>query len=119
MRISLVWIALLLIFATPTTGQNNGFPFVNSVEPQTAKAGDTVMARGARLGAETVAALYLTDGTTDLKVEIVEQTATSLKFKIPRAAKPGRFALMVLTTGREGRYIEEPVKITIEPETAR
>jgi uncharacterized membrane protein len=64
-----------------------------------------------------VAALYLTDGKNDIKVPIIEQTATSIKFRIPPEAQPGRFALMVLTKGKEAKFIEEPVKITIELET--
>lgn len=119
MRISLGWLALLLFLTSTAGGQNTGFPFVSSVEPQTAKIGDTVTARGTRLGSDAVTALYLTDGTVDIKVEVLDQNDTTLKFKIPRTAKPGRFALMVRTSGPEGRLIEEPVKITIEPETAR
>lgn len=117
MRISVIWIALLLVCAVPARGQNGGFPMMSSVEPASVRGGDTATARGVRLGAEVVAALFLTDGALDVKVEIVEQTATTLKFRVPRSLKPGRFALMVLTAGRDGRYIEEPVKITVEPET--
>lgn len=116
MRISAVWMALLLL-ALGAFGQNVAFPLVTSVDPQSARPGDVVTAHGSRLGTDTVAAVFLTDGTTDVKVEIVEQSAAALKFKIPRAVKPGRLALMVLTAGQEGRYIEEPVKITIEPDT--
>ena len=61
-----------------------------------------------------MAELFLTDGKNDLKVPIQEQTATNLKFKIPTAAKPGRFALMILTKGKEPKLIEQPVKVTID-----
>jgi len=64
-----------------------------------------------------VAGLYLTDGKVDIKVPIIEQTATSIKFRIPSEAKPGRLALMVLTKDKPPRLIEEPVKITVESET--
>lgn len=117
MRISMIWIALLLLCAVPARGQNGGFPMMSSVEPAAVKGGDLATARGVRLGTDAVAALFLTDGAIDVKVEIVEQTATTLKFRIPRSLKPGRFALMVQTPGQDGRYIEEPVKITVEPET--
>ena len=36
------------------------------------------------------------------------------KFKIPAAAKAGRFSLMILTGGKDPKYIEQPVKVTIE-----
>jgi len=34
--------------------------------------------------------------------------------KIPATTKPGRLALMVLTTGKVPKLIEQPVKVTIE-----
>ncbi len=117
MRISVLWITLLLICAVPAWGQSNSLPIMSSVEPASGRPGDIMVARGANLGPENVTALYLTDGTIDIKVEMIEQTAVTVKFKIPAAVRPGRLALMVLTSGKEGRLIEEPVKITIEPET--
>ena len=90
---------------------------MSSVDPGSGKVGDVLVIKGVNLGPQSVAALYLTDGTTDVKVPILEQTATSIRFKIPPEAKPGRLALMVLTGGKEPRLIEEPVKITVEPET--
>jgi len=45
---------------------------------------------------------------------VTEQTATSLKFKIPAGAKTGRFSLMILTGGKDPKYIEQPVKVTVE-----
>jgi len=61
-----------------------------------------------------VAKVYLTDQKKDMVVEVTEQTATSLKFKIPATAAPGRFALMLLTSGKEPKLIEQPVKLTVE-----
>lgn len=117
MRISVLWIVLLLLCAAPAGGQTAGLPMMNSVDPASGKPGDLVTARGSRLGPEDVVAVFLTDGNVDIRVEIVEQTAAAIKFRIPRTAKPGRMALMVLTGGREGRYIEEPVKINIQADT--
>ena len=45
---------------------------------------------------------------------LTEQAAASIKFKIPATAKAGRFSLMILTTGKEPKYIEQPVKVTVE-----
>ena len=61
--------------------------------------------------------MYLTDGKSDTKMEILEQTDTLVKFRIPPGTKPGRFAVMVLTNAKDARLIEEPVKITVEPDT--
>lgn len=91
---------------------------MNAVEPASGRIGDVLTVQGASLGQDAVAALYLTDGQTDTKVIITEQTATSIKFRIPPQAKAGRFALMVLTTGKSAKLIEEPVKVTVEAEPA-
>jgi hypothetical protein len=112
-------IPLLLALAVPAGGPppQGSMPIMNSVDPVFGRAGDVLAIHGDHLGRDFVAALYLTDGKTDVKVAIVEQTATRLRFKIPSEAKPGRFALMVLTVEAVPKLIEQPVKITIEPDT--
>jgi len=92
-------------------------PIIDSVEPTEGKAGDVLTIAGVNLGPDNLATLYLTDGKTDIKVLITEQTATSIGFRIPPAAKPERFALMVLTKGNVPKVIEEPVKVTVESES--
>jgi len=89
-------------------------PQMQSVDPASAKAGDVVTVTGENLDQSIVAALFLTNGKDDFKAEITEQTATSIKFKIPSAVKTGRLALMVLTKGKEPKLIEEPVKVLVE-----
>jgi len=117
MGISLISIPLLAALALPANLQAQSvMPAMSSVEPDSGKVGDVLVIQGANLDRDNVAALYLTDGRTDIQVPIIEQTATSIKFRIPPEAKPGRFALMVLTKGKEPKLIEEPVKITVEPE---
>lgn len=93
-------------------------PQMQTVEPASGKTGDVLTATGANLDQNTVAALYLTNGKEDFKVEITEQTATAIKFKIPAISKTGRLALMVLTKGANPKYIEEPVKVLIETPVA-
>lgn len=118
MRISLLSIPLLLAAAHPAPlWSQNDMPFIRSVEPGVGKAGDVLVLQGANLGQDSVAALYLTDRKNDFKVVMIEQTAESIRFKIPSEATPGRFALMVLTTGKDPRLVEQPVKVTIERET--
>jgi hypothetical protein len=113
-------IPLLLAFAAlGGAPQVQGpMPMMNSVEPASGRVGDTLAIRGENLGSDNVAALYLTDGKVDIKVAIVEQTARTLRFKIPPEAKPGRLALMVLTREAAPRLIEQPVKITVESDTS-
>ena len=109
-------ITVFFAFAVPIRlfGQST-IPQMQTVDPASGKSGDVVAVTGDNLDQDTVAALYLTDGKEDVKVEITEQTATVIKFKIPANAKTGRLALMVLTKGKDPKLIEEPVKVLIEP----
>jgi hypothetical protein len=89
-------------------------PQMKTVEPGNGKVGDLQTVTGENLGKANVAKLYLTDGTNDIEVPIEAQEATSLKFKIPAKAKPGRLALMILTRGKDPKLIEQPVKVMID-----
>jgi hypothetical protein len=89
-------------------------PRMNSVDPGTGRAGDEIVVAGENLEKALVAKVYLTDQKNDFVVDVTQQTATSITFKIPAKAPAGRFALMLLTTGKEPKLIEQPVKLTVE-----
>jgi hypothetical protein len=111
-----VLVAALLTLSLPTAlPAESAMPQMTNVEPGSGISGDVLAVSGEKLDQNNVAAVYLTDGEFDIKLVITEQTATSIKFRIPAEAKPGRFALMVLTTGKDQKLIEEPVKVTVEP----
>ena len=113
-RLSGLWrLLLLLLFVTVVFGQFV-MPRITSVEPASGKVGDELTALGENLGKAYAAELYLTDGTTDFKVAITDQTATAIKFKIPSEVKPGRYSLMTLTR-RVPQPLEvvQPVKVTV------
>jgi hypothetical protein len=114
MRISLLSLTLLLLLAASARSQST--PFIRAVEPASGTIGDVFQVQGDNLDEAHVAALYLTDGKVDVKVQIAVQSATLIKFKILPETKAGRFALMVLTAGKNSRLIEEPVKVTIQVE---
>lgn len=103
---------LLLLAACLASYAQSAMPRMTSVDPDTAKIGDAVVATGENLDKASVAKVYLTDGKNDLIVEVLQQTATNIKFKIPAKAT-GRMAVMVLTTGKEPQLIEQPVKVKI------
>lgn len=115
MRKSSFVIAVLFALAASTLlFAQSTMPQMQTVEPASAKIGDMVTVTGENLDQTIIAALYLTNGKDDFKVEITGQTATEIKFKIPAAVKTGRLALMVLTKGKDAKLIEEPVKVVIE-----
>jgi len=89
------------------------FPRITAVEPDTGKAGDVVSAKGENLSKAAIAELYLTDGKNDTKVQIDEQNDAEIKFKIPSAAKAGKYHLMVLTANKAS-MIEQPVVFNVE-----
>ena len=117
MKCSLILLLLALLIATvipaPAEAQTS-FPRMSSVTPDTGKVGDALTVEGENLDKTGVIGLYLTDGKTDWKTEIVEQTNTSIQFKIPDNAQTGRFSLMILTGGEEPKLIEQPLKVTVE-----
>jgi hypothetical protein len=116
MRLSFV-VAFLVAASFVSYGQQ-AMPRMASVEPDSGKVGDVIVVTGENLQKDAVAKLFLTDGKNDTPVEIVEQTATTIKFKIPAKAANGRLALMVLTVGKDAKYIEQPVKVSVgEPQT--
>ncbi len=118
MRISLLAIRLLFVLMAATLLQSqSGMPLLRSVEPASGKAGDVLTVTGENLGHDDVAELYLTDGNNDFKASIVEQTSTSMQFKLPAEAKPGRYSLMVLTKGANPKLLEQPVKVEVTAAT--
>ena len=103
----------LLIFASLIMAQAV-LPRMTSVEPVTAKAGAEVSVAGENLDKGNVTEVYLTDGKNDFKVQVTQQAAAAIKFKVPDSMKPGRFSLMVLTATKPTRLVEQPVRLTVE-----
>ena len=87
---------------------------LTSVDPMNGKPGDAATTSGENIGKGKVAELFLTDGTNDFKVVMVEQNETQIKFTIPATIKPARYALMIKTGGSQARLLEQLVKITVE-----
>lgn len=110
----LSFVVPLLIAASLAAYAQQPMPRMTTVEPGNGKAGDVITVAGEHLEKTQVAKVYLTDGKEDVEVEIAEQAAAAIKFKIPANAKVGRFALMLRTAGKEPKLIEQPVKVTVD-----
>lgn len=106
-------LVILALFSLPVLGIVE-VPKMTSLAPETGKPGDLVTVEGEYIGKTHVAELYLTNGSTDWKCDIVGQTDTNIQFKIPAKVPNGRYALMVLTTTKPPKLIEEPVKVSVE-----
>lgn len=116
------FIAGLMAFATllaagESAAKDQGWkptPLMRSVTPDTAKVGEILTAAGEYLDKARVKEIYLTDGKAEFKTEIVEQSQNEAKIRVPATVKPGRWRLMVLTTGVEPQLLEQPVTVEIQ-----
>jgi hypothetical protein len=88
-------------------------PMLRTVDPDSVKAGAFATVSGENLDKSRVSELYVTNGTVDVKLDIVEQTSTAIKFKLPAKVAPGRYNMMVLLAGDPPRLIEEPARVTV------
>jgi hypothetical protein len=116
MRASLV-VALLIAACVVAWGQQ-AMPRMTAVDPGTCKVGDLLTVTGENLHKANVAKVYLTDGSNDMQMDIADQAETTIKVKVPAKTKTGRFALMLLTTGKDPKLIEQPVKVTVQDASA-
>jgi hypothetical protein len=109
-----VLVSLLLVIGIAVWAEQP-MPKMVTVDPLNGKAGDVIVATGENLQKDAVAKLYLTDGKNDIACEMLEQTDKTIKFKIPaRAPQGARLTVMVLTTGKDAKLIEQPVKVEID-----
>jgi hypothetical protein len=112
MKMSFV-VPLLVSAVLAAVYAQQAMPRMATVEPDNGKVGDVVTVAGENLQKDVVAKVYLTDGKNDFEVQIVDQNATAIKFKIPAKAT-GRLALMILTAGKDAKLMEQPVKVQVE-----
>lgn len=106
--------ALPILLAAGLAAFAQSMPRMTGVDPGNGKSGDEITVAGENLQKTNVAKVYLTDGKNDMALEITDQTPTSIKVKLPAKLPAGRFALELLTTGKEPKLIEQPVKFTVE-----
>ena len=105
-----------LQLASAATTENHDVlptPVLRTVNPDTVRAGDIATVSGEYLDKSRVEEVYLTNGTLDVKVQILGQTATAIKFRVPEKLAAGRYNLMVLLVSDPPKLIEEPARVTV------
>ncbi len=112
--VCLVCVSFAATIAAATNEPYHPVPMLKAVDPDTAKAGDQLTATGTNLTKASIANLYMIQGEKTIQVAIQSQTEQAIQFKVPADVKPGRFQLMILTTGANPQYLEEPVYFTVE-----
>jgi hypothetical protein len=93
-------------------------PQISTVVPRVVKPGDTVIVTGISLSDDRVEEVYLSDHKFDMKVKVLDQTAKTIKFRVPPFAKPGRMQLLMLMKaekeGEDPKLLELPAYLLIE-----
>jgi len=92
---------------------------LKEVRPDRGKAGSVLLVRGSDLSKEKVDSVYLSDQTLDMMVKVLNQTDSFIEFRIPPSVKPGRLQLVIKTTGKESRILEQPFYIRVEESPQR
>ncbi len=114
MRLRKHWSIVVCLISLAALLQGQGMPRMSAVEPANAKAGAEATATGENLDKATITEIYITNGKEDIKLTIVQQSATAIKFRVPAGTKGGRYSMMLLTAGADPKLIEQPVKLTVE-----
>jgi hypothetical protein len=89
-------------------------PQMESLSAKTAKPGDVIEISGIGLSDRKIDELYLTDHKFDMRVKVLEQKDTLIRFRVPPFAKPGRMQILALTKGQDPKLLEQPLYILIE-----
>jgi hypothetical protein len=110
--LALLPIPALLLLVSGALWAFQNFPRCTSLDPDTAKTGDTVNVTCENVNKTTVADLYLTDGKDDTKIAIMDHTADKITFHVPRI-KPGRYHIAFLTANKAS-MVEQPIVLTVE-----
>lgn len=110
-------IALALLFTSYCLASDELAPQISTVAPKVVKPGDTVVVTGVSLGENQVEEVYLSDHKFDMKVKVLEQNATMIKFRVPPLSKPGRMQLLMLMKAikdEDPKLLELPAYLLIE-----
>ena len=93
-----------------------GVPVMKEVVPATAFPGTVVLVNGEFLDRLHVAGVYLTKGTVDTKVQVVAQSKSELKFRVPADTENGCYGITVLTSAKVPMLLDQPVWLTVKRE---
>lgn len=115
----LIMVVLAGLFLVPVPATPiDGVPTMRTATPEVIVPGAVMKVTGEYLDRQHVEKVFLTDGKTDYELTVTTQKAALVEVKVPVDIKPGKFFLMVLTTGSDGMLIEQPVHVkVVEPGT--
>jgi hypothetical protein len=100
--------------APPEVAPRDAAPQMDSLSVKNAKPGDVIDIVGVGLSDRKIDEVYLTDHKFDMRVKLLEQNETLIRFRVPPFAKPGRMQILALTKGDDPKLLEQPLYILIE-----
>ena len=114
--VALISISVMALVAVPLKATDNDpqTPYIQTVSPESAKPGSIITVVGNCLGKNLASEIFLTRGSSDIKLEITSQKASQIVAKLPSGMEAGRYRLMILSTGIAPRFIEQPVQLIVE-----
>jgi len=113
-KLWLLTIAIATVFASVfLAGTVSTRSSIVRLEPDSGSPGDVIIAYGVNLDSSRVEDLSLTDGNGHALVTIVQQSETSIRFRIPAMLTKGRYTLVIHPAGRYTTSIEQPVTLTV------
>ncbi len=101
-----------LIARIPAVIPDTPVAVMEQVMPEEAMPGETVTVKGYGLDATNVREVYLMWGMSEFKVQIVKQTNTMIRFKVPVDMPPGAMRLAIMVAGR-AELVEQPVMLVV------
>jgi hypothetical protein len=87
-------------------------PLIERVAPAEAIAGETVSVTGFQLDSKHVSELYLSGPEIRYKVEILTQSESEIRFRVPANVPPGDLCIAMKVEGRT-ELVEQPVFLKI------
>jgi hypothetical protein len=112
--------AWAMLLALPNTGSTfrdrdpREATRIDRVEPAKARPGDIVMIYGRGLERSKIADVLLTDEDHSALTHILDQSGTLIRVRLPRMLEPGFYSIVLATSDRETRFLDQGVTIKVE-----
>ncbi len=109
----IVGLFVLVVALGIMTRQHAGAPLITAAEPPTALPGEVVTVFGREIGASRVAEILLTNAQGRWKAEILSQSRSAVRFKVPKQVERGRLLLVIKTADDPPQWLEQPASLVV------
>ena len=122
-KATFLWVVAVAVFvavAVPVlfaANSDDAVPLMRRAEPAIVKAGEAVTVYGQALDRSKVADVMLTTEGLQIEVEVLEQTESFIRFRVPAEVNTGRYYPAVLMV-KESMVLVQPLFITVQSREA-